>query len=325
MVRLDQVIAVVRGVAEQLLTPSVSVYWVYLVSALVIAAGLYGWRVDRDQRSPLGFLRWCFPRRIWGRRSPWHDLTIFVINTIGYSFLFLGPVQAVSTRVAHGAWQLLAGWMASPDVDPSSWGARLVMTAAVVLVADLAFFFSHWLQHRVPLLWEFHKVHHSAPVLQPFTVFRRHPVDVVVEASLSGMLVGAVLGVFGWMSGGSLDVYSILGVNVVLFVFLLAGFNLQHSHVWLSFGPLDRLFISPATHQLHHDDDPRHHGRNLGNMLAIWDALAGTLVRPRGRPPLRFGLGGEEQEYGSLARLYLWPFYKAARVIARGVGGRNLG
>ena len=81
---------------------------------------------------------------------------------------------------------------------------------------------------------------------------------------------------FGWASAWSLHPLTIMGVNAALFVFLVAGFNLQHSHVWLSFGALDRVFISPATHQLHHDADPRHHGRNLGNMFAIWDVMAGT-------------------------------------------------
>lgn len=305
-----QVWAVGVGIVQQLREPGISVYWLYLLSALLIAWLVWSLR-ERNEQPWWRFVHWCFPAAIWRHRSAWHDLAIFAINTVLYSFLFLGPVQALSTVVSHGASARLEASLGASALPVDGTGWMLVMTIVLVLVADLAFFVSHWLQHRVPVLWEFHKVHHSAPVLQPFTVFRRHPIDIVIEGALSGVLVGSVLGAFGWASAWTLDAWTIMGVNAALFVFLLAGFNLQHSHVWLSFGPLDRVFISPATHQIHHDVSPRHHGRNLGNMFAIWDALAGTLVRPRGRPHLVFGLGGEEDDaYRSLWRLYLWPIWR---------------
>jgi sterol desaturase/sphingolipid hydroxylase (fatty acid hydroxylase superfamily) len=315
---LRQVREVAVGLVQQLVQPSVSVFWLYLVSALLIALAVW-WVRERSGRPWWHFVKWCFPATIWRNRSVWHDMVIFAINTVLYSFLFLGPVQALSTVVSHGASARLEASFGTLSTPLGGTGWMLFMTAILVLVADLAFFITHWLQHRVPVLWEFHKVHHSAPVLQPFTVFRRHPVDIVLEGGISGVLIGSAMGVFGWASAWTLDPWTILGVNAGLFAFLLAGFNLQHSHVWLSFGRLDRVFISPATHQIHHDVSPQHHGRNLGNMFAIWDGMAGTLVRPRGRPRLVFGLGDEEEAaYRSLWSLYLWPFWRVICRLRRG-------
>lgn len=317
MDRIRQAWSVAVGVLEQLREPRCSVYWVYLGSALALAFAVW-WIRERQGRPLWQFVRWCFPASVWRHRSAWHDIAVFAINTVLYSFLFLGPVQALSTAVSHGTSAWLEALFGAPSAPTEGAPWVVAMTLALVLVADLAFFLAHWLQHRVSVLWEFHKVHHSAPVLQPFTVFRRHPVDVVLEGVVSGLLLGPVFGSFGWASSWTLDAWTVMGVNVALFAFLVVGFNLQHSHVWLSFGPLDRLLISPATHQIHHDVDPRHHGRNLGNMFAIWDALAGTLVRPRGRPRLVFGLGnGEEREYGTLWRLYFWPLCRVARRVFR--------
>ena len=49
---------------------------------------------------------------------------------------------------------------------------------------DAALWFTHWLFHVVPELWEFHKVHHSAEVMTPITAARMHPVEEIVDQTL---------------------------------------------------------------------------------------------------------------------------------------------
>jgi sterol desaturase/sphingolipid hydroxylase (fatty acid hydroxylase superfamily) len=302
-----------RGVVGQLDAPSVSVFWGYLASAAVIAFAVYVRRRPDARPSVGGFVRFVVPPSE-ARGRAWHDVAIFAVNTVLYSLLFLPTIQAVSSAVGQHTWLQLHEALGPIQEPLTGAGPRVGMTIAVVVLADIAFFVSHWVQHRVPVLWEFHKVHHSAETLTPFTVFRRHPVDVLVESLLSGVLLGALYGVSGWLSGGALDGYTILGVNVVLFLFLVLGFNLQHSHVWLSFGPLDRVFVSPATHQIHHSTDPRHFGKNYGNVFALWDGLAGTLVRPREFAPLQFGLGTDgDPRDRTLLGLYVGPIVRAVR------------
>ena len=311
-----QLEAVARGLLRQFTSPGVSIFWGYLASAAVLAALLFVLR----HRSIRGLLGYLIPRRVWLHRSTLHDLSLFVINTVLYSFLLAVPLSWISTTLAQHSWLALHerfGAIAEPVSGPL---AMLGLSLIVFTIADLGFFLAHLAQHRIPVLWEFHKVHHSAPVLQPLTVLRRHPLDVVLDRGLTSVVLGPVFGVVGWLGGGQLAPLTIFGVNAILFVALTAGFNLQHSHVWLSFGPLDRWLISPAAHQLHHSVDPAHHDRNFGNFLAVWDRLAGSLLTPReaGGSALRFGLGEPggawEREYGSLWRLYLWPFWRVARL-----------
>jgi sterol desaturase/sphingolipid hydroxylase (fatty acid hydroxylase superfamily) len=323
---VSQLEAVVRGLLRQFTSPHVSIFWGYLASAAVLAALVYTLR----HRSLRGLLSYVTPRRVWLSRSTLNDLALFVVNTLLYSFWLVAPLSWISTVLAQHTWLALhehVGPIATPVSGPA---AMLGFSLVVFVLADLGFFLVHFAQHRIPVLWEFHKVHHSAPTLQPLTVLRRHPVDVVIDRAAFSMLLGPVYGVAGWLGGGQLGPLTILGVNAILFVALTAGFNLQHSHVWLSFGPLDNWLISPATHQLHHSVDPAHHDRNFGNFLAIWDRLAGSLLRPRDvaagarEPTLSFGLGEPggawEREYGSLWRLYLWPFWRLARAIHNRLG-----
>lgn len=309
---------IAKGLAAQFASPGISVYWLYLTAAGVLAAAVFVLR----ERRVAGLLGFLLPRRIWLHRSTGQDLAIFVINTLLYSFWFLAPLQWISTSLGRHTWLALSE-LGSLEAPLTGTAAMACMSLAVFVVGDLAFFLAHYLMHRVGLLWEFHKVHHSAPVLQPLTVLRQHPVDVLLKGVISGVLLGPVYGLAAWLGDGGLSVLTIQGVNALLFVGLFAGFNLQHSHVWLSFGRGDDWVISPATHQLHHSVDPAHHDRNFGNLLAIWDRAAGTLLRPRSLakagtvPRLEFGLGARggawERDYGRIWRLYLWPFWRAGQ------------
>lgn len=311
------------GVVGQLWRPGSSIYWVYLCSAFVLAGVVYALRQRERPRSLFRALSFCFPRSTYAHPSFRHDVAVFAINALLYSFLLLGPITSASMLAATRTWGALHAWLGPPGALLGGAAARLGLTLAILLAADLGFFASHYAQHKLPFLWEFHKVHHSAPVLNPMTVFRRHPVDVVLERGLTGLFVGIVLGAFAHLSGGQLEPLEVMGVNAGLFLFLLAGFNLQHTHVWLSFGSrLNHVFISPATHQIHHSADPRHADRNFGNVFALWDWLFGTLYLPDARGEVAFGLsGGEEREYESVWRLYVQPIVRAGRMVAR-VGRR---
>ena len=294
--------------------PGRALWWGYLLSASAIAVGIYAFR----RRTLRGFARSVIPRKRPLRRA-WHDIAMLVLNATVLTVLFLPTVQFVSTTLS--GWTYQAATAVAGSVEPAVPGplARGGMTVAAVVAADAGFFASHWLQHRIGALWEFHKVHHSAQLLLPFTVGRRHPVDVLVESFIVGVAVGATYGLAAWTCGGAPpDPYRILGTNALLFGFFVLGFNLQHSHVWVRFGPLDRVFISPAAHQIHHSTDPRHYDRNFGNVLSLWDQLCGTFVRPAADEQIRVGLGeGEDREYERFWRLYAWPFAKLARRLVR--------
>ncbi|MGI9367986.1 MAG: sterol desaturase family protein, partial [Ruegeria sp.] len=49
------------------------------------------------------------------------------------------------------------------------WGVAATVTFLLVfyLVVDFIWFYVHYLQHKIPVLWQFHKVHHSAEVMHP--------------------------------------------------------------------------------------------------------------------------------------------------------------
>ena len=144
-----------------------------------------------------------------------------------------------------------------------------------------------------------------------------HPVDDLLTATTVVILTGVVGGVFQFAFSGSVEQFLFLGLNAALFLFYLAGYNLRHSQIWLSYPKaLSHIFISPAQHQIHHSNAVQHYDKNIGFIFALWDWLAGTLYVPDGKEDLTFGLAENEHlEYDGVMRLYFLPIRKlAARV-----------
>ncbi len=200
-------------------------------------------------------------------------------------------------------------WGARPAMD-ETLGLTLLYGLGVFLIND----FKHYWVHRAfhsRWLWDFHKVHHSAPVMVPATASRIHFVEKIAEKIATGVIVGAYAGLFWYLCGGKIDRYTLFGVTYLVFLFNTLAANLRHSHVWLSFGPkLEHLLNSPAQHQIHHSDAAKHFNKNFGTNLSVWDWMFGTLYVTTSRPePLSFGLGEREsQRFMTLYGLIVTPF-----------------
>jgi sterol desaturase/sphingolipid hydroxylase (fatty acid hydroxylase superfamily) len=317
---MDYVLARIIDPLLMPLHPGQRIYWLYLASGLAFAAAVYLVRRAGRASSLRGLWRFLLPRRVLLHRSALLDYRFFVVNRIVFGLLFLPALPAAAlgaTAASRAALEALLGAPAAPLAGGA--GLLLLQTLLSALALDFGLFLSHRLQHSVPLLWEFHKVHHSAEVLTPISAYRMHPVDDLVSMGLSGALGGVVLGVFQYLQPGNPGPAVLLGLHAAVFLYYLAGFNLRHSHVWLHYpGWLARVLVSPAQHQIHHSADPRHAGKNLGFIFSFWDAACGSLYLPARRERLAFGLAdGEGAGYGNLTKLYFLPFARAIGGVAR--------
>jgi sterol desaturase/sphingolipid hydroxylase (fatty acid hydroxylase superfamily) len=271
-----------------------------LICALcVAAAALMIRRRRRNRRLRLRtVLRALFPRRILTSPSVAMDVSYFLLAVFIFGVIFGWALLSYQV-VSNGVTAFLNGHLGA--VAPTSLpdiAVRVINTLVLFLAYELGYWFDHYLKHRVPMLWEFHKVHHSATVLTPLTIFRVHPVDSVIFANIVALGTGVAGGLMNYAFGITAYQYAITDTNIILVVFVHAYIHLQHSHVWISFpGVLGRILLSPAHHQIHHSDNPIHFDKNLGSSLAIWDFLFGTLHVPRRKPEkLNFGVepGGRE-------------------------------
>ncbi len=312
---IEQFVAALLQPILALAHPKAPLSIYYLAGALVFIAGIVAClRRRRRRRGLAGFWRIVAPRAVYLHPSARLDYRFYFVNGALEALIILSLI--FTSAFWHDAAQsgLAALFGPAADAGESGWAVRVATTVAIVVAFDLGYWFSHWLLHRVPALWEFHKVHHSAEVLTPATTWRQHPVEELLVGNCIALSTGAAYAFLGYCFGPGAQELTLLQVNVLLFAYYLTFFHLRHSHIWMPVsGWLGRIVQSPAHHQIHHSTDPRHIGKNLGFCLSIWDWAFGTLCVPGKREHLVFGLGAESKEFRTLARLYGLPFAALAR------------
>jgi len=196
-----------------------------------------------------------------------------------------------------------------PELSAPGWLIGLAYSVVLFLAWDASRYVLHRITHEVPALWEFHQIHHSAEVLTPLSFHRAHPVELLLYRIRGVLVTGLVAGLFFWLFRGEAKMVELLGVHAGGFVLNALTGNLRHSHIWLSFGPLERWFISPAQHQIHHAEGVH---ANYGTWLAIWDRLGGSLVLSE-EPPAVLGVAAADRNHGDdLLSAWLGPFVKLA-------------
>lgn len=282
--------------------------------ALVIVAAhvVLSRRTRGRKTSPRLLFRALFPRKIWLTASSRADLVFFVFNVWCAGVLMGGALlsgQAISKGLSNG----LGGALGAGPLGATPWPVVAVVgTVLGFLAYELGYWVDHWLSHKVKALWAFHKVHHTAEVLTPLTVYRVHPIESLKLANIMALSMGGVGGVLAWAFGPTWSEPLMFGQNAIFLVFVMTVVHLQHSHAWMTFAPLGRWLLSPAHHQIHHSADPVHFGKNLGSCLAVWDRMFGTLHVPGERPAtLTFGAIADDPH--SLTGGFATPFVEAVR------------
>ncbi len=284
-------------------------YWPFLISSLAITViALAYWQRREKGLNPERF----GTRRLWWHRSARADYRLYFVNALVFPAVF-GALLFNQHDFAAWLDRLLGYSGHAGEATPIGW--KLAYTLVFFVAYDFGRFVAHSMLHDIPVLWEFHKVHHSAEVLTPITAYRAHPVDLLVMAWGGTTAVGLASWGFNHLAGAVVSAYLFLGLHVLVWISNLTG-NLRHTPVWITYGAvLGKWLISPAHHQLHHSLESRHLGCNRGFDLAIWDRLYGTLYVPAG-PEESFSIGLEDgRDWHTVRQMLLGPFAGAARII----------
>lgn len=298
-----------------------SQFSLYSLGCALLLACLFVAQQQRAKGRPMRLrpiLRVVLPRRLWRGASVKADAGFFLLNNfatgalIGWALFSFVAVQGAAQSALNAALGPVHPHMAA-------FPAAMLQTLAMFLAYEFAYWFDHWLKHEVPLLWEFHRVHHEAETLTPATVFRVHPVDSLVFYNIAVLVMALTNTLVGRVTGLPGHGLTIGGSNALALAAIFLVGHLQHSHMWIAFtGRLGRVILSPAHHQIHHSCNPAHYGKNLGSALAIFDALFGTLLVPeKRRQDLRFGVDPGTHAPHTVTGGLIAPFSRAAAVLPR--------
>jgi len=292
-----------------------------LITALVSALIAY-WKTT-ESKSFLDFFGFVLPKEVMLHPSARADVLFWLTKRLIMPFLLIPAGATFVTAVAYGTNVLIRSTfhLQDPLIDgPAGPVAIGLFTITMLLAYDLSYYLYHLSQHKIPVLWELHKVHHSAEVMVGITKDRVHPLDDLMNRAWDGVIPGICFGIWSVIALNPVEV-AIFGINVYVMRNILMMDFVRHTHYKISFGPLNHIILSPHWHQLHHSVDPKHYDKNLGLLFSFWDRIFGTQFVPDPDEDFTFGLMDRDvRSYQSVFGLWIMPLQRMGGQIGKWFG-----
>lgn len=218
------------------------------------------------------------------------NLSLTVFNAVLLNLAFGLSILATTSYVAgrqHGLLYL---------VELPTWLRGL----AVIAFMDFALYVWHLINHEMPTLWRFHRVHHCDLNMDVSTATRFHIGELSISAAIK------------------LGLIFFLGITLMeLLIFetlLVFCAQLQHSAIRVP-SAFERvyqaLFVPPSMHRIHHSVLIRERNSNYGTIFSVWDRVLGTLRTDVDQNKIRIGVGSYQNlEKLRLRDLLAMPFTK---------------
>lgn len=298
------------------LSPYNRLFWLYLVAFLAVAFVIYA-RQERRGISGGRFLAFVFPKSVYLDPSALLTIRYYFVNGVVVSVIRFSAIILTATQFSIWISSAMEGAFGPNQGAPVGAMAMVGFSLAIIAARDFADYSVHHLFHRIPILWEFHKVHHCPEQITPFTNEQTHPVETIARGLVGAILGGIVIGLVNYLYLESLQEFTILEVGIVFFAFSLLA-NFRHSHIWLPFPQwLSWVLSSPAMHQIHHSKALDHWDKNYAVIFSFWDWLFGTIYIPKHKENLSLGLANDPpSDYDSLLKLYWGPFGRIYKSVA---------
>jgi sterol desaturase/sphingolipid hydroxylase (fatty acid hydroxylase superfamily) len=292
-------------------------YWLIIISAFFFMLEWFTpWRKDQAKF----------------RKDFWLDFFYMFFNFFLFSLLIYNAASNVVVDLFNSLIQGIFNFdlqSMNPLLGKPMWMILLVG----FLVRDFVQWWIHRLLHRVPYLWNFHKVHHSVEEMGFAAHLRYHWMENVVYRSIEYLPL-ALLGiglydffiihiftvVVGHYNHSNVKISGkITGMIFMIFIYAIAYFEAFDIHILIGLHVFTKMIIfilsslfgyfvlgnfmkyifnSPEMHIWHHAEEwpkDKPHGINFGLTLSIWDYLFKTASIPYDGREIKLGFPGVEK------------------------------
>ena len=219
---------------------------------------------------------------------------LVTLLTFGISNLSYGLNGSIESRFTN-LYKLFI-----PNSQTEIQSAFLMLIA--ILLTDLLNYIKHRMEHKIPLLWDLHELHHSSTEMTILCKYRGLPLSDILTSPLllpvsvfSGLLLSQTL------NTGFILPLIIYATYISLNNF--ADFIGHSSTIILYHKPISYFLMSPSNHLIHHSANKEHYDKNFGQFLAIWDIMFGTYLDENHIKDIR-RLGVPNTQYNKFHPLY---------------------
>ncbi len=212
------------------------------------------------------------------RKDFWLDGFYMFFNFFLFSIFISGFYKVIELMASSFGLGLKSFAIMDLSALPA-WAELLIF----FVMMDFVQWFTHILLHRIPALWNFHKVHHSVKEMGFAAHLRYHWMENVLYKPLKTLVVMLI--------GG----FEPEQAYIIHFIAITIG-HLNHSNIKLTYGPLKYIFNNPVMHLHHHAYvlPEGSYGVNYGISLSLWDYLFKTAHIPNEDAHTKLGFKGDE-------------------------------
>lgn len=223
------------------------------------------------------------------RNQPVRDLvfsagcTVFAMLATPFAIVLPSKVAAWAAPRTHGPLLDFDLNRLQTGILGLDWPLmHLVLPLVPLLVFDFFYYWHHRLQHRIPALWEQHKLHHTERSLNCLTNLRHHWLEEPIRVFTITIPMAALI--------------RVSPLPATLVGSLLAYWSLFfHANLRLPLGPLTPVVTGPQHHRIHHSRLPEHRDKNFAAFFPVWDLLFGTYCRAKPGEWPATGIFGEDR------------------------------
>lgn len=168
------------------------------------------------------------------------------------------------------------------------------------VILDFWLYLTHQANHHIPLLWRFHKVHHTDNEIDASTASRFHPGQVILAILID------------------LPLISLIGFQPFQLLIFIIAFRIieifQHSNIRLPEkinSALALAVVTPTFHRIHHSQESVQTNSNFGVFFSFWDSIFNTKhsVTANAQKNIKFGLKEfSEEKWQTLSGILMTPY-----------------
>ena len=252
-----------------------------LLAPVVLLLMFWGWETWHP------FFRHPFAKQPRRYQHAGHNLGLTAFNSILLALTLSGMTVGVADwtlRNQHG----LLHWLGV---------SHIVSFVLAMIVLDGWMYIWHRANHAIPILWRFHRMHHSDNQMDVTTASRFHLGEHVLS---NGLRLG-LIPVMG------LSIWQLVSYEI----FVIAMTQLQHANI--SLGKRDRwmrlLFVTPDMHKVHHSRWQPETDSNYATVFSFWDRIAKTFRLRTDLENIEFGLDSfDDPQWQTIRGLLKTPF-----------------
>ena len=199
-----------------------------------------------------------------------------------FTSLSLGMISRYPTMLNLGMQSLIFVYI-SKYLNVGLLSVKNPLTWVIAfLLYDLSYYWMHRMHHEIKILWATHSVHHHGEDYNLATALRQTSTGWLWKWIFYLPMI--ILGVPG-------EVFiTVAGINLV-YQFWVHTEHIGH------LGFLEKIFITPMNHGIHHAKNKEYIDANYGGVFIIWDRMFGTYTA---RMP------DVDPVYGTVSALQSW-------------------